>query len=254
MPHAGWVYSGATTGKTLMAIGAPPPDTVVLFGFSHRLGIATSQISGAAAWETPLGPLPVARDLAALLVDSSPGLLEFGDDGHPPGENSIEVVTPFIRYLFPDSAFLPVAVASDRTATDLGRMIGAALTDIGGRVVVLGSTDLTHYGPHAYGFAPRGSGPQAHRWSKEVNDRTFLDRVLALDPEGALRCGRENRSACGAASAAAATAAATAMGASGARLLEHITSFEVRSGGGEPTDFVGYASVVFTREAGGPAR
>lgn len=248
VPHAGWAYSGPTIASTLVATAASAPDTVVLFGFSHRVGIGCSQISRATAWETPLGPLPVARSVAELLIDGCPGLLEWGDDGHPPGENSIEVVTPYIRYLLPNASFLPIAVGPDSTAPELGRRIGASLAARDGRVAVLGSTDLTHYGSRHYGFAPHGGGAKAHRWSKEENDRTFLDRVLALDPEGAIRGARENRSACGAASAASALAAATAMGATTATLLEHTTSWEVMPGGREPTDFVGYASVVFARD------
>jgi len=232
-----------------MAIGAPPPDTVVLFGFSHRTGVACSQISGALAWDTPLGRLPVPRRLVDLLLDSCAGLLEEGDEGHPSGENSIEVVTPFLRYLYPEASFLPIAVAGGSAAPELGRRVGVALSGEAGRVAVLGSTDLTHYGSRYYGFAPCGSGVEAHHWSKEKNDRTFLDPILALDPAGAIRNARENHSACGAAAAAAATAAATAMGATGAQLLEHTTSWEVRPEAGEPTDFVGYASVVFTRAA-----
>ncbi len=74
------------------------------------------------------------------------------------------------------------------------------------------------------------------------------NRILALDPEGALAAARANRSACGAAAAAAATASAMSLGATGATLLAHTTSWEVRSDGEEPSDFVGYASVVFVRD------
>ena len=130
---------------------------------------------------------------------------------------------------------------------ELGRLIGSALSSLSGRVAVFGSTDLTHYGSKHYGFAPRGSGREAHRWSKEENDQSFLDRILALDPEGAFTIARENQSACGAGAAAAATAAAKEMGATSARVLQHTTSWEVSPGGREPADFVGYASVVFER-------
>ena len=245
VPHAGWVYSWATAGATFASFGDPPPDIVVVFGFSHRTHLDRSQISPASAWDTPLGPLPVDRPVADALIEAGAGLLECGDLGHPSGENSIEVVLPFIRHLFPKASFVPISVAQDSSAAELGRRTGATLSSLPGRVAVLGSTDLTHYGSEHYAFAPRGSGPEAHRWSKEENDRSFLDRILALDPDGAYADARRNRNACGAAAAAAATAAAVAMGATGARLLDHTTSWEVRPEGREPRNFVGYASVVF---------
>ncbi len=249
VPHAGWVYSWATAGATFAAIGDPPPDTVVIFGFSHRTRLTRSQISLASAWDTPLGPLPVDRSVADALIGAGTDLLECGDRGHPPGENSIEVLLPFIRHLFPQASFVPISVAADPRAIELGRRTGEALLSLPGRVAVLGSTDLTHYGSEHYAFAPRGAGPEAHRWSKEENDQSFLDRILALDPEGAYRDAQQNRNACGAAAAAAATAAAISLGATGARLLDHTTSWEVRPEGRDPANFVGYASVVFLSQA-----
>ena len=53
-------------------------------------------------------------------------------------------------------------------------------------ILVFGSTDLTHYGPN-YGWSPKGYGPEAVKWVKEVNDKKFIDQALKLDGPGMLK-------------------------------------------------------------------
>jgi AmmeMemoRadiSam system protein B len=238
VPHAGWVYSGPTAARTLLALGAPPIRCIVVFGAVHSAGVPRAQVSASAAWETPLGPVSVDADLRDLVREE----LDVGESAHR-AEHSIEVHVPFIRRLHPDAAILPVAMPPDDAALEVGAVVARAAGRLEGRVVYLGSTDLTHYGPRFYGFAPHGRGPEAHRWSKE-NDRAFLDRLVALDPAGALADSRRHRNACGAGAAAAAVAAAREAGATRGSLLEHVTSAEIQ-GDTDPSDFVGYASVVF---------
>ena len=107
------------------------------------------------------------------------------------------------------------------------------------RVVVLGSTDLTHYGPN-YGFAPNGHGPEAVKWVKEVNDKKFIDQALKLDGPGMLKAAQADQSACSAGGAVAAVAAAKAQGAQKAALIDYYTSYDVMPG----DSFVGYAGMV----------
>jgi AmmeMemoRadiSam system protein B len=244
LPHAGWTYSGPTAGRTFRAIGEPAPSCVVLFGAVHRHGVDRPGLSPHESWWTPLGDLAVDRDLALRLTDGLGALLETSVEAHE-GEHAIEVQLPFVARLYPGARILPIAVPPTDEAVTFGTKAGEVFREARGRIVVLGSTDLTHYGPRFYGFAPEGTGEKAHRWSKEVNDRAFLDRLLALDAEGALEAALAHRSACGGGAAAATVAAAKALGAESAELLEHTTSFEVRPDAGEPRDFVGYASVVF---------
>ena len=244
VPHAGWVYSGHTACRTLLALGDPAPDTIVLFGAVHKAGVRRAAVSPADAWETPLGVVPVDREAVRLMREACGGLLTESPDPHA-GEHSIEVQVPLVKRLLPDAAIVPVAVPPGPDAETLGTRVGEALRESPGRVVAIGSTDLTHYGPSFYGFAPKGTGSQAHEWSKEVNDLSFLAPALALDARGALNAAEAHRSACGAGAAAAAIGAARALGATSALLLEHVTSHEVRPDPAGPTNFVGYASVVF---------
>src|SRR5690606_16720779 len=103
--------------------------------------------------------------------------------------------------------------------------------------VIVGSTDLTHYGP-AYGSTPVGSGPDAALRPREENDTGSITAVEARDARGALEHALANQSAC------CPGAVAATLGAIGERaaplLVEHTLSSDVRPA----ESFVGYASFV----------
>ena len=160
------------------------------------------------------------------------------------GDHAIEVQLPLVLASLGQVRFVPVAMPFTTLGPRAGAAAARAAQKLGRHVAVVASVDLTHYGPNFYGFAPQGVGKKAHRWSKEVNDRKFLDKVLALDAPAAYAIGAQDQSCCGPAAAAAVIAATRTLGAHKGVLLEHITSWE-RGKEGEPSDFVGYAGVVF---------
>jgi len=238
-PHAGWSFSGALAAAALGALVAEDPATVVLFGADHHGLRRDASLHPGPRWGTPLGPAEVdgeaARALAEAGVPSDP-------DAHGP-EHSIEVLVPFLRVLLPGARILPVLAPPGADPVALGLRVHGVLAGLRRRAVAVGSTDLTHYGAR-YGFEPRGRGPEAHRWSREENDGAFLERAVALDPEGLLRSARERRNACGPGAAAAAAAFARAAGATRGALLGHATSAEV-TGERDPDLWVGYAALAF---------
>jgi AmmeMemoRadiSam system protein B len=114
------------------------------------------------------------------------------------------------------------------------------------KIVCIGSTDLTHYGPR-YGFTPMGTGPEALKWATEVNDRRFIGLALKLEPRAMLTNAAENCNACGAGAAAAAVAAAKILGKTEGVLLAHTDSNDVmvREMGTSSQDSVGYAAIIY---------
>ena len=122
--------------------------------------------------------------------------------------------------------------------------VARVVNDSGTDAVVVGSTDLTHYGTDLYRWAPRGIGEQAHEWSKQ-NDRRFIEKVLAMADDQLVDESQQRHNACGGSAVAATVAATAALGARKGHLLLHKTSYETRPSGGTPTDFVGYAAIVF---------
>ena len=84
-------------------------------------------------------------------------------------------------------------------------------------------------------------------WAKDVNDRRFIDLMLALDADRIVDEAQANHNACGGGAVAATLSACRESGATKGWLLEHTTSNDVmQSRGMRPSaDSVGYAGVIF---------
>ncbi len=238
VPHAGWFFSGSIACNVIHCLAAgPPPDTVVVFGMHLPPG-SPSYIMPDGAWESPFGPLQIDEVLAAALM------ARFSFQVESPGvfarDNTIELQVPFLRYFLPDAQFVPIGVPPSLNSLEIGLALAEIAREGGLKVMVLGSTDLTHYGVN-YGFEPQGRGRVAVDWVRFENDRRIIEAMLAMDPEAVIREGLDNKNACCAGAAATALTAGKAMGAKSAESLSYATSYEKN-----PDDsFVGYVGIVF---------
>ena len=240
VPHAGWVFSGKTAAWTFAALQEAAPDVVFVFG-GHLQSSAWCISMPRGAFGTPLGPVPVEEQIAEELVENFTCHRETA--ARPTPDNTIELQMPLIKAVWPDASVVAVQVPPCPDAASFGSWAAEAAKRHGKSAVAIGSTDLTHYGAN-YGFTPQGVGEEALRWSKEENDRPFIDRLLALDTTGALGHALANQSACCPGAAVAAVGFALARGAGEGKLIEHTSSHEV-DGRGDPRMWVGYASIVF---------
>ncbi len=248
VPHAGWMCSGAVAAAVFQALAADASiETYVLFGAVHRLLSPLGSVYATGTWRTPLGEITIDQSLAeAVLKDSS--LLIDEPDAHNL-EHSIEVQVPFIQHLAPSAKILPIMVPPVASAHEVGRAVAEQADRIGRKVVFVGSSDLTHYGPR-YRFTPQGSGAAALQWAKEVNDRRLIEKMLHLNADQVVGEAMTHHNACGSGAIAAALAACVRMGANRAELLCHTTSYEVLAERlGPSTDAVGYAGIIIGRSA-----
>ncbi|HOO57475.1 MAG TPA: AmmeMemoRadiSam system protein B, partial [bacterium] len=241
VPHAGWVFSGATAGQVFAFLKKhSSPSTFIFYGAVHHFMGNAGVIMDSGTWVTPLGDVQIDEQLAAEMMSGVEGL-SASIYSHE-GEHSIEVNVPFIRSLFPEAKLVPVLVPPTEDAARIGREIGRI---IAGRedIVALGSTDLTHYGPR-YGFAPKGTGQAAHDWVKNVNDRRVIDLAVGMKAEQVVEDAALYQNTCGAGAIAATVATARECGKEKGILLDYTTSHEVMPQGA-PSMFVGYAGIVF---------
>jgi len=245
VPHAGWTFSGSLAALALSAVKQrhEKVDTFVIFGATHGY-FGEPAVYAAGAWVTPLGEVAVDEELAEAVVSTGAAISDALAHGR---EHSIEVQVPFVQYLFEGAQILPVLVPPNHQAVELGTKVGELVRQQQRkRIVCLGSTDLTHYGPR-YGFTPMGVGKEALEWASKVNDQRFIDLALKLEPEGLLASAAENGNACGPGAAAAVVALAKELGKSQGVLLAHTNSNEVmlRKMGRAGAESVGYAAIVF---------
>ncbi len=246
VPHAGWTFSGSLAALVFSAIRQQHEKvhTFVIFGAAHGYFSAVPAVYDRGFWETPLGEVPVDEDLADQVLDAGP--CESDCSSHR-NEHSIEVQIPFIQYLFAGAKVLPVLVPPSEQAITLGENVGEIISrNENKKIVCIGSTDLTHYGPR-YGFTPKGVGRDALQWVDSVNDKKFIDFALKLEPQALLASAAENCNACGPGASAATIAAAKKLGSKKGLLLAHTNSNKVMLSkmGTSSADSVGYAAIIF---------
>jgi AmmeMemoRadiSam system protein B len=239
VPHAGWVYSGKVACNVIGCLrsGGGPPETVVVFGRHLHPG-GRNYIMREGRWATPLGDLEVDRELAEGLISLFPFVQETPDRSEP--DNTIELQLPFIKHFFPEAMVLPIGVPPARGSLDIGRSVAELADSKGRNILVLGSTDLTHYGPN-YGFMPAGDGKEAVEWVKNENDKRVRDLMLRMDAEGVIEESLRSRNACCSGAVAAAIETSRKSGARQGIELSYTTSYDIRA----DSSFVGYTGVLF---------
>jgi len=224
VPHAGWGYSGAVAAKVFQTIKSHgEPNTFVIFGTVHR-GIRTNAVYARGSWLTPFGDVMVDEDFADRLLEEVGELAERDEAAHQ-SEHSIEVQMPFLKHFFPSARAVPISVLPGESAAKLGQRVGALLKEENSDKVVIGTTDLTHYGD-MYSFAPQGYGPEALEWMKR-NDERIINLATEMRAEEIVPEARTNLNACGSGAMAATVAAARELGCTGGKTIEYITSHEV---------------------------
>jgi len=247
VPHAGWVCSGAVAARVFqtMAASGNKPATIIVFGGVHRYRGRQAALFAEGRWETPLGSVEIDARLAERVMANTS--LVVNDPYAHEGEHSIEVQMPFLQYLFPESRVLPIMVPPGSTAGEVGEAVARTLSTYRYDAIVVGTTDLTHYGP-GYGFTPHGIGAKGNEWAMKVNDARFVGLVCDMQAERVVEEARQNKNACSSGAVAATIAAARRLGASRGVVLQRTSSSEVLSKtmGVVQNDSVGYAGIVFS--------
>jgi hypothetical protein len=245
VPHAGWIYSGKLACRVFSALahGGRVVESIILFGV-HMHAASPVYVLDCAAVETPLGTIEIDREFTDALVriTGTKGVnLEQLGPNHFPEENTLELQYPFIKYFFPRARLVVCAVPPSDAAQALGVAAVEAAKDLGRSLAVVGSTDMTHYGPR-FGFEPAGSGQAAFDWVAKENDAAAIEALTAMDEKHIIHQGLTHHNMCCAGAACAAAAAAKKMGAVKGVCLDYASSFDPS----QPVDdFVGYCGMIF---------
>jgi len=141
-PHAGHVYSGPLAATAYVRL-EPARDRIrriVLIGPSHRVAFDGVALSGAQAWQTPLGkvPLDLAWAIDRLGQEDDVGIL---DQAHAQ-EHCLEVHLPYLQALFDRFSLIPLIAGRTRTET-VARVLNALWN--GPETAIIISSDLSHF-------------------------------------------------------------------------------------------------------------
>ncbi len=221
-PHAGYMYSGMVAAHLYGRIAEDGlPDAFIIIGPNHS-GRGSGLAVSLQDFETPLGVAKVDKDLAKALRKD---LVDLDDEAHR-HEHSIEVQLPFLQYLSPEIKFVPVCMMFQDfdAAVSLGKVIASAIR--GKDVVVIASTDMSHYVPKDLA---------------KKKDSMALDAVRAMDARGLYDVVRDQDiSMCG---YGPVIATMTACAGGRATVLKYSSSGDVHP----MREVVGYASAVIEK-------
>jgi len=227
-PHAGYVYSGPVAGAVISRIKFK--DTFIIMGPNHTGRGKPLSIMTQGTWETPLGEVEIDSELGKQILATSSYLQE--DSMAHQYEHSIEVQLPFLQYFKPDIRIVPIVLAysSGDIYKEIGKDIARAVKDLNKEVVIIASSDMTHYEPQS---SAQRKDTQAIEAILDLNEDELLKRVDEL-----------NISMCGYAPTTSLISAAKELGATGAELVKYQTSGDTS---GDYSSVVGYAGIIITR-------
>ncbi|MCM8825724.1 MAG: AmmeMemoRadiSam system protein B [Candidatus Omnitrophica bacterium] len=225
-PHAGYIYSGKTAGKVYGRI--EPAETAIIIGPNHHGYGEPYAIDESDLWETPLGNIEIDDELRRKLLEKS-RYLQPDSTAHIP-EHSIEVQIPFLQFLNPSVKIVPVLISSMYDANpwyEIGYTIGLVISGIKRNVIVVASSDFTHYEP----------AEQA-----EKKDKKAIEKIVKLDEDGFLKVVSEYEiSVCGFAPITVVITASKILGAKEGLLVDYTNSGDVS---GDFEQVVGYAGII----------
>jgi AmmeMemoRadiSam system protein B len=227
-PHAGLMYSGPVAASAYKRLAGCRYSAAVLVGPSHFVGFHGVSIWPRGAWQSPLGDVPIAEDLARAIAARSSDVREYpAAHGR---EHSLEMQLPFVNRLLPGVPIVPLVMGHQDRATALG--LGDALADVldlraERDVLLVASSDLSHYEDAA---------------TASKLDAVVLRSVEALDAEGLMAAlEREPRHACGGGPMVSVLRAAVRLGCTEGRVLCYADSGDVS---GDKSAVVGYMAAA----------
>lgn len=227
-PHAGYVYSGPVAAYGYAAIAGRKYDTVVIIGISHRVlfdGVAYLEKD---LYRTPLGDVPIDLEFTGRLAKTERDTLCKNPKAFEE-EHSAEVQIPFLQASIKDFKIIVLLMGRPDYATcsKLARGLVRTIRESGKKVLIVASTDLSHYFKYDDAVA---------------KDRVTLSELLNFDARRFAEKVSEGESElCGSAPVITALIAGKELGADKIQVLKYANSGDTA---GDKSRVVGYASAV----------
>lgn len=230
VPHAGYVYSGPIAACAFRLVQGMTFERVFVISPMHHVYKDPILTSAHDAYSTPLGTIPVDREILEALEQH----LSLSATRRDP-EHSLEIELPFLQRVLKGTFKLVPLMLRDQTyevAETVGKAVAEVVGEDAGSVLLVASSDLSHF---------------YTKVQAEKLDRVMLDQIEAFDPEAVIRIEDEGRAfACGRAAIAAVLVAARALGATHAQIVGYGTSADAS---GDARRVVGYGAAAVYRAA-----
>jgi AmmeMemoRadiSam system protein B len=244
-PHAGYLFSGAIAAHAYYQLANnSAPEVFIIMGPNH-IGYPGFCIMREGKWKIPLGDINIDLELVDAIINNSQ-YVNINPTAHIM-EHSIEVQLPFLKYIYSDFKIVPITVGycNFEQIQDVGFAIANSIKKTKKDVVIISSTDFTHYGG-IYNYTPAGVGPieKVNKWVHDT-DKLLLDLILNQDASGLVKIVKEKKyTMCGSFPVSTALVAAKELNTKEGKLLKYATSYDVQ---GSKDAIVGYGSLIFRK-------
>jgi AmmeMemoRadiSam system protein B len=229
-PHAGLKYSGPVAAAGYRLLEQCRFDTAIVVGPSHFVHFEGVSVFARGAFETPLGRVRIDEELAEA-IRARHRRAHFMIEAHH-REHSLEMQLPFLQVLAPEVSIVPIVMRDQNRANveALAVALGEAVADVSKRVLLIASSDLSHF--------------NSARVASSL-DGQVVGLVEKLDPEGLMDLVEGNQKyACGGGPMVSVLMAAKTLGASAARVMHYGDSGDVTR---DKQEVVGYLSAAVFR-------
>ncbi len=224
-PHAGYMYSGPVAAAGYKLLLERDYSVAAVLSPSHRDWFPGVSVFTGRGYETPLGLVKVASELAEALLEQD-AAIRSSWAGHVK-EHALEVQLPFLHKVLPGVPILPIVLGeqSAETCQMLGEALAAVLRDIPS--LIIASSDLSHY----------------HRYDEAVAiDSHTIELLESFDALRFLQALQQGEiQACGGGAIAAAMIAGKKLGADKVDALLYRNSGDAT---GDHSAVVGYVSAA----------
>jgi len=224
-PHAGYIYSGKSAAVAFNVLKENSNfETAIILSPSHQEYFKGSCIYNGDAYETPLGEIPINKNLAKNIVDNCNSVF-FGSEGHK-GEHALEVQLPFLQVISENISIVPIVIGDQNIEyiQELSKVLSEIIDD---KTIIIASSDLSHF--HSKEKAKDLDNIIVDR----INNFEFLELYNDLS--------RGNCEACGGGGIVTLLETADMIGRNDAEVLSHTDSGDVSN---DNSSVVGYLSAV----------
>lgn len=224
-PHAGLMYSGDVAGAVYSRIEIP--DTVILMGPNHTGQGEEVAIMTEGTWSMPMGDISIDREMANAICEETSTAKQ--DSSAHRLEHSLETQLPFLQYFKKEFRIVPICLRRMKVSACkvLSEGIVRAVTRLDKPVLLVASSDMTHYESHD---------------KAKTKDRMAITCIQNRDPVGLFETVRSKKiTMCGVNPVTVMLYCSEGLGAKEAELVKYMTSGEVN---GDMEKVVGYAGMI----------
>ncbi len=224
VPHAGYIYSGATAAFAYNTIADKRYKTVIVISPSHREYFQGISIYAGDYYETPFGKIPINKLMRDKIACSDKNI-RLGNVGHGP-EHALEVQLPFLQVALLDFTLVPIVIG-DQNRKYVFNLAEALAGAVDKDTLIVASTDLSHFYSRA---------------KAQILDKIIIDKISEFNYD-ALQEKLEERNceACGGGCIVALLKTAELKGVKNSTILNYSDSGYVTK---DTSEVVGYLSAV----------